>query len=164
MEILKDFGINPVLLLAQIVNFLILLFILNKVLFKPLLKVLDERKNKIATSLKEAERISEELAKAEKTSKEIVEKAETKADLIVLEAEEAAANLRADGHAKAKEEAEKILKKTQETLELEKEKMRASLRRELMEVVVMATEKIMGKNLSDKEKEEITKKNLMELS
>lgn len=164
MQILTDFGINPILLLAQIVNFLILLFILQRILFKPLMKVLDLRKEKIATSLKEAEQIKEELAKAEQTSREIIEKASLKADQLVIEAKEAAQKLREEGSAAAKAEAEKIFKKGQDNIDLEKEKMRASLRSELMEVVVLATEKIMGKSLSTQEKEELTHKSLKELS
>jgi F-type H+-transporting ATPase subunit b len=164
VEIISDFGINPILLLAQIVNFLILLFILNRILFKPLLKVLDERKQKIAQSLKEAEQISAELAQAEKKSREIISSANLKAEELVSTAKEAASQIRLEAQNQAKEEAEKILKKSKETVELEREKMRSSLRRELMEVVVLATEKILGKSLSKEEKEVITKNSLKELS
>lgn len=164
MEILKDFGINPYLLLAQIVNFLILLFILNKVMFQPLMKVLEQRRQKIAQSLKEAEQISVELQSAEKKAQELVTKANRRADEIVAEAKAAAANLKTEATLQSKTEAEKILQKGRDALELEKEKMRASLRNELMDVVVMATEKILGSKLTREEKEELTKKSLKELS
>jgi len=52
MEILKEFGIQPTLLLAQIVNFLIILFVLKKFFYKPIIKVLDARKKRIEVSLK----------------------------------------------------------------------------------------------------------------
>lgn len=163
MEIINDFGINFYSLIAQIVNFLLLLFILNKILFKPLLKVLDERKRKIAVSLEEAEQISKELANAEKTSKELIEKANLKSDQLILEAREASERIHATAVSKAKLEAEKIFQKNQENLTLEKEKMRASLRAELMDVVVIATQKILGKNLSVEEKRLITKSSLKEI-
>ena len=57
MDILNQFGISPVLLTAQVVNFLVLLFILKKLLYGPLLKVLAERRKKIEDSLKNAEEI-----------------------------------------------------------------------------------------------------------
>ena len=60
MDILENFGVEPVLLLAQIVNFAILLFILKRFLYKPILKVLEERKNKIETSMKQSEQIQKE--------------------------------------------------------------------------------------------------------
>lgn len=164
MEIIKDFGINPILLLAQIVNFLILVFILNKIMFKPLLKVLDERRQKIAQSLKDAEQISQELIQAEKKGKDLIKEASSRADQIVNEAKETATQIRAEAQTAAKNEADKIFQKTQEALVLEKEKMRAGVRSELMEVVVLATEKIMGKSLSPQEKQAITKDSLKELS
>src|SRR3989338_593740 len=54
MDFLSDFGVQPILLAAQAVNFLVLLFILNKFLYKPVLKTLDQRKQKVSQSLKAA--------------------------------------------------------------------------------------------------------------
>ncbi|MBI2593944.1 F0F1 ATP synthase subunit B, partial [Candidatus Daviesbacteria bacterium] len=72
-KILSDFGVQPVLLLAQIVNFLVLLWILNKLLYKPVLKVLEERKAKIEKGLKNAEEIEKRLAQtAEEEEKAIL--------------------------------------------------------------------------------------------
>lgn len=164
MEILKDFGINPILLIAQIVNFLILLFILNRILFKPLMKVLEERKQKIATSLKEAEQIAIELQEAEVKSQEIVEVGNKKADQLIIAAKDIAEKIKEEAIKQAKSEVDKIFKKGQENLGLEKEKMRASLREELQVVVVMAVEKVIGKTLSTEEKESITKTSVQEIN
>ena len=69
MEILKNFGIQPTLLLAQIVNFTIILFVLKKFFYKPITKVLEERKRRIEESLKNADEIEAKLQKtAEKTA------------------------------------------------------------------------------------------------
>ena len=57
MDILSQFGVKPILLAAQVVNFLILLFILKKFLYGPILKVLSERRKKIEDSLKNVEEI-----------------------------------------------------------------------------------------------------------
>ena len=56
MEFLKDFGVNPILLLAQIVNFTVLLILLKKFFYKPILKVLEERKHKIETSVTQTQK------------------------------------------------------------------------------------------------------------
>ena len=61
MDILNQFGVQPILLAAQVVNFLILLFILKKFLYGPILKVLDSRKKTIEQSLKNAEEIERRL-------------------------------------------------------------------------------------------------------
>ena len=164
MEIINDFGINPVLLTAQIVNFLILFVILRKILFKPLLKTLEERKQRITQSLKEAEQVSAELAEAEKTSKQIVQRANQQADQLVQDAKKIASDIRSQALLEAKAETELVFAKNKQALELEKEKMRSSLRHDLMEVVVMVTEKMLNKSLSAQEKAEITKKSLKELN
>lgn len=164
MEILKDFGVDPILLIAQIVNFLILLFILNRILFKPLLKVLEERKQTIAKSLQEAEQISKELARATQKSQGLIEGASTQADKIVEEAKKAAEKIKEEQIQATKVEAENIFRKNRDNIELEKEKMRASLRSELQEVLVLAVEKVVGKTLSKEERETITKSSVKEIN
>ena len=72
MEFLKEFGIQPTLLIAQIVNFLIILFILKKFFYKPIIKLLDDRKKKIEESLKNAELIEERLKQTEEKSAQII--------------------------------------------------------------------------------------------
>jgi F-type H+-transporting ATPase subunit b len=65
MDILHEFGVQPILLLAQIVNFAILFFLLRKFLYGPLLKILEQRRNTIKESLKNAEKIEKQLALTE---------------------------------------------------------------------------------------------------
>ena len=61
MELLSNLGINGKLLLAQIVNFFILLYILKRFAYKPILKVLDDRKEKIEKGLRDAENAKDKL-------------------------------------------------------------------------------------------------------
>ncbi len=75
MDILNEFGIKPILLAAQVVNFLILLYILKRFLYKPILKVLNERKNKIADSLKNAEEIERKLVEISEEEQKRIAKA-----------------------------------------------------------------------------------------
>ena len=71
MEILENFGVNPVLLAAQIVNFIIVLFILKKFLYKPILDLLKKRQFTIKEGLKQAEATAKEAAaKAAEVNKE----------------------------------------------------------------------------------------------
>jgi len=74
MEIFNQFGINPLLLLAQVVNFAVLLFILKRFLYKPILKVLEERKKRIEESLKNAEEIEKRLVETAELEEEILAK------------------------------------------------------------------------------------------
>lgn len=164
MEVLNDFGINWFLLSAQVVNFLILVFILNKVLFKPLLKALEDRKQKIATSLHEADQIKAELTSAQKKGDALIREANQKADVILQEAKEAAAALKQVTTAEAREEAEKIMTRNQQVIQSEAEKMRTGLTGELMGLVVITAEKVLGRSLSDQEKEAMAKASLKELN
>ena len=94
MEILNQFGVQPILLAAQVVNFFILLFLLKKFLYGPILKVLNERKKRIEDSLKNAEeiekrlqetneKIDQMLAKASKEGQEVIDEATAQANLII---------------------------------------------------------------------------------
>src|SRR3989344_8122556 len=86
MEILENFGIQPTLLFSQIVNFTIILFLLKKFLYKPILKVLDDRHKKIEESLKNAALIEENLKKTEDQSKKIVADAQAQAQTLITNA------------------------------------------------------------------------------
>ncbi len=111
MEILKQFGINPILLAAQVVNFLILLFILQRFLYKPLLKVLAERKKKIAESLKNAEEIEKRLLETEEEKEKILAKASTEAQKLLDDARKELEILRDEMKQSAQQQAEQIIKK-----------------------------------------------------
>src|SRR4030067_222054 len=73
MEVLEDFGVEPILLLAQVVNFVILLYILKRFLYKPILKVLEERKKRIETSVKQSEDIQKRFDEMSKKQTEILD-------------------------------------------------------------------------------------------
>src|SRR3989304_5856480 len=86
MEFLKEFGIQPTLLIAQIVNFLIILFLLKKFFYKPIIKLLDDRKKKIEESLKNAEEIEERLKQTEEKSAQIIEEERRNSRNLIAEA------------------------------------------------------------------------------
>src|SRR3989344_2738333 len=90
MDILTNFGIQPQLLLAQIVNFLIILFLLKKFFFGPIVKVLEDRKKRIEQSLQNADQISEKLQKTEESSKKILDETRESAKTIIAQAKQEA--------------------------------------------------------------------------
>ncbi len=126
MQALLDaFGINGSLLLAQAVNFGILLIALSYFLYKPILNMLDARQKKVAQGVQDAELAAEKLASADSVAAALVSTAETEADGIVAgaretagsektrilkEAETRAAAVAADADARAKETAAKVLR------------------------------------------------------
>ena len=164
MDFLKDFGVDPRLLAAQIVNFLILLFILKKLLFKPLLKVLEERKQKIAQSLKQAEEIESRLQKIEDDRSKTLEKATSEAQKIVNEATVSAGQIITEAHIKATKDIELMIIKGREAVNIDREKMQQNLREELADLVVKSLEKITGKMLNKKDQKDLVERSVKNLN
>jgi F-type H+-transporting ATPase subunit b len=148
MEIIKEFGINPILLLAQIVNFAILLFLLNKFLYKPILKVLDDRKVKVSTSIKNAEEIEKRLEQIQKEQENILEKARLEAASIVIEAKSEAKELTEQNLAETKSTMNELLEKNKERMLLEKEKLMKDAKKELADIVFIATKAVAKKEVT----------------
>jgi F-type H+-transporting ATPase subunit b len=162
-KILSEFGVNPLLLAAQVVNFLVLLFILKRFLYKPLLKVLEERKEKIAESLKQAEEIQETLTKTEEEKEKKLAAATLEARGLIEEATKNANQIIAQAHTKASKDIEEILKKGQEQIKQERLQMQQELRGELADIVVVAMEKVTGKVLKEKDQKELIAKTVKEI-
>lgn len=163
MNFLTDFGVKPVLLIAQIVNFLILLYILKRFLYKPILKMLDERKEKISVGLKNAEEIEKKLNQIVAEREEQLKKASKEGEEIIKEATASANQIITEAHEKAGSDIEVIIEKAHQSIDLEKEKMRQEIRSELANLVVAGLEKVTGKILDKKDQEEMVKKTIKEL-
>src|SRR5690348_3422277 len=125
MEILKTFGIEPTLLIAQIVNFLIILFLLQKFAFKPILKMLNERKKTIAEGVKSAENARLALEEAIEKEKKLLKTAQQEAQVILADARKQSDEFIAGSREEAKKQVEQMLKEAkdkinQDSRELEK--------------------------------------------
>lgn len=89
-ELISQLGIDPKLLLAQGVNFIILLAVLTKLIYKPLLKVVEERRKKIELGIKGGEKAEQIIKQAEQEKTGIIKEADTRAVAIISEAEKTA--------------------------------------------------------------------------
>lgn len=157
MDILNQFGVKPILLFAQIVNFILLLYILKRLLYKPLLKVLEERKSKIAESLKNAEQIELKLAEIEKSRDKKLEAAAKESKKMIDEAMASANQIIAESHEKALEQTKQMIAKSEEQMALERDKMHQEIRSEIADLVALGLQKVAGKVLTSKDKEELAK-------
>ncbi len=163
MDILNNFGVQPVLLVAQIVNFLVLLFLLKKFMYGPLVKVLQQRKQTIAESLKNAEEIEKRLEQTTLEQEKRLEKAAKEARQIVDDATSNADQIIAAAHEKARADTEKFMVQAQQSVTQEREKVYSDMRAELSHLVILGFEKIAGKALSEKDQKELVEKSLKEL-
>ena len=142
------FGLNLQLFLSQVISFVIVAFALRQFAYKPILKVLEERRQKIAEGQANAEKIKQELAAAEKRVSEIMAKANADGQRMIEEARESAGLVAERKEQEAIAAAEQILAKAHEASQLEHERTMAELKRQLGRLVVDTTSKVTGKVLS----------------
>ena len=147
MELLNNLGINGKLLIAQIINFLILLYVLYKFAYGPVLKMLDERTKKIEKGLKDAEDSHKKLAEISEKESTVLVEARKQAQEIIKKAEESASSQAQEIMNASKEQSQKMLETAQKQIEQEKTKILSEVRAEVAGLVMMATEKIIDEKL-----------------
>jgi F-type H+-transporting ATPase subunit b len=132
------FGVDVPKLLFQVINFLLLLYLLNRFLFKPVLKLLDEREARIKKGLEDAEAAAHdrELARAEREA--ALEEARKEAQAMVARANKIAEDSRAEILADAKAQADKATSRAREEITAEKEKAMAELRSTVADLALQA--------------------------
>ena len=159
---MESLGIDVKLLLAQVINFLVLFVILKKFLYKPILKVLDERKKKIEDSLANAEKINKELVKLEEEKAKILKVAQTEAVKLIAEEKKFAEEQKEKIIEEAKMKAVEEVAKGNVLAKQELEKAKKELREEVLKLTEVMTRKVLSRGLSDQEKHELIKKAIEE--
>lgn len=125
MEIIKNFGLNPSLFGAQIINFLIIFYLLKRFLYKPILDLLKNRQDMVKNGIKQADDARITLEKALETEKQILKKAQDTAQKTIDNAKEQATVISKQIEESARKQSEQILidakeQIDQQTLETEK--------------------------------------------
>lgn len=143
-------GVEPMLFVAQLVNFAIILFVMWKWVYVPLLKTLDERTAKIEKGLKDATDAGAAKAEAQKERDALIGTARQESKRIIEEASKAAEAERVDTVEKAKAEVACVVTQGKERLAAEQIALIASVRAEAATLVTLATEKILREKLDGK--------------
>jgi F-type H+-transporting ATPase subunit b len=163
-KITQDFGISWPFLLAQILNFSIVAFILWRFAFKPVLATLDERQKKIASGLQYADEMKAKLEAAQQESIASSKKAQAEATRIIEEARKAAKEFLDKQAHESSVQAGEILAKAQQVIELEKKKMLAEARTEIARLVVATAQKVLSEELTDADRSRYNEAAAKELS
>ncbi len=158
MEVLAKLGVDWKLLLAQVVNFLILLFVLRRFAYKPMLKFLDDRSKKIETGLRDAKRATEKLSEIEAKEREVLEEARKESVAMIARARESAEKTAEKIMIESREESERVLNETRKKIAVERESMRTDMKRELAGLVLLATEKVLNEKLKSTDDAELIRK------
>jgi F-type H+-transporting ATPase subunit b len=147
-EIAQMFGLNWPHLTAQMISFGIVCFVLYKFAYKPVLSVLEQRRQQIAQSLADTEKIKAELARIETQRKEAMAQANAQAVKLIEEARQAAARVQQQETQKAVAAAEQLIAKAHQAISQEHDRMLGELKHEVGRLVVKATTAVTGKILT----------------
>ncbi len=164
MEVLKEFGVQPILLLAQAVNFLVLFLLLRKFLFTPLIRVLDERRAKIQKAMIDARKAQDLLSAAEDKSMRVTKDAKDEAKLLVADATKNAQLLVSEAREKTQKDIAVMLTETGQKIEKQKEEMRREIKNEVVSLVTLTIEQIIGRVLTRPDHEKLIKDSIKRLS
>lgn len=164
MEILKNFGVQPVLLIAQIVNFLLILFILRRFFFGPITKVLEDRRQKIDESLKNAEEIEKKLTETEEKTAKILEDATNQAKNVIDGAKAHSQEIVANAQKEAAKTFEETVADAQNQIKSQKEEMKREIEGEIITLVAHVVKKLLGRSLKPEEKKLLTTKEIADLT
>jgi F-type H+-transporting ATPase subunit b len=139
------------LLVAFIVNFVILFGLLGLFLYKPVMKMLDERSKRIKESMERIEATKEEYAHAGEEVKRLISKAREDGQALVSQATQTGERLKEEARVGARKEAQAIVDRTRAELEEERDRIIDDLRREFVDISISAAEKVIKETL-DKER------------
>ena len=140
-------------------TFLILLWILGKFAWKPILSMLKERENSIQEALDSAERVKEEMKKLQAGNEKLLKEAQEEKNKILIEARQIKDSIVEEARSKANEEGTKIIESARKSIEIEKMAAITELKNQLATFSIEVAEKILEKELSkDKEQKELINK------
>ena len=150
MEALEALGINLPSLMWHTFNFLLLVALLTRFLYRPVTRMLDERSARIKESMERAEAIKEQLVRTSEETRRQLEEARMQGQAIVDQASQIAERMKAQARAEAQSEAEKIVARARAEIEHERRQAVVELRREMADLVVAAAGKVIGQSLDDR--------------
>ena len=163
-DLVKQFGLQWTKILAQVIIFALVYFVLNRYAFGPIIAMLEARRKRIADGEAKLEQIARDLASAVENSKAIIAKADADANRLIKEAGESAATLAEKKRQEAVSEAGAIVAKAREAATLEQEQLLSQLKREFGRMVVDATTRVTGKVLNNDDQDRINRETAAQVS
>ena len=162
-EILRTFGVNWPGFIAQAIAFALVLFILWKFAFGPIIAVLEERRRRIAEGMSNAEKIKLQLAESEVKYRQLLDDANAQAQKLVHEARASSDALAERRQQDAAAEAERIIARAREATQLEHDRVLSDVKRELSRLVIDTAAKVTGKILNDDDQRRLNEETVRQL-
>lgn len=159
----KALGIDLVSLVFQIVAFVILIWLLNRLLFRPIRRTLDARAQRIQESMEEAERIKHQALRADAEYQARIEEAQRRAQEIADQARERARQEREEMLEKARAEAQQFLEDARVQIEMERRDLARDARRQVAGLAVLAAGRLIGESLDDEKHRRLVEQHIAAL-
>lgn len=144
---LSAMGINPLMLAGQLINFLIVWWVLKKYVFVPLLKRLDERQSFIAESMKKAESIQVKEQEAMARQNHLISQAQKQAAQVLEEVQKQSEQVRQDLLKEAQSQSDRLLVQTRQKLDQEKKQMVEEAKKEVLSLSTLLASRILNKEI-----------------
>lgn len=158
---MDQFGLNVWQFVVQLVAFLVFIYLLWRFAVGPIVKVLDERQEKIKESMASAERMQQELKDTHARNEEVLLQARREAQDIVNQARQNGEQLVARARDEANTQAETYLTRAQETMRQETEQARQQLRNEVADIATLAAGRIIRKELDPQAQRHLIEETLL---
>jgi F-type H+-transporting ATPase subunit b len=163
-QLANTFGVDWPHLLSQVISFSIVCILLYRFAYKPILKMLEERRQQIAQGLANTEKIRVELAETEAQRQQVLLQADAQATRLIEEARAAAARVRQQETQKAIAAGEQILIKSREAAEQEHARMLVDLKREVGQLIVQTTATVTGRILTQEDQRRMAEETVKQLA
>jgi len=163
-QIARTFGVDWPHLIAQMISFCIVCFLLYRFAYKPVLQMLEDRRQLIAQGLANAEKIKAELARTEVQRQEVMAQANVRATEFINEARAAADGLLKQETRKAIAAAEEIVVKAQQAAAQDHARMLTELKQEVGRLVVQTTTAVIGKILTPEDQRRLAEETAKQLT
>lgn len=155
---LQSIGFDWQVALAHLVNFLLVVWLLNHFVFGPLQKTISKRRDKIESGIAEAKKAKEKRREIEQEREAILNAAREKRQEIVTEAREQADEIITNTKEEARREAEQIKQQAREDMQKQREKMREDLRDAVGKLAVQSAEQILRREVNKADHDELVSK------
>jgi F-type H+-transporting ATPase subunit b len=163
MKLIEQFGVDPILIAAQIINFLVILYILKRFLYKPLFKVFKERQDLIKASIEKAEASTKALAQAQAKEKAVIKEAQTTATQILKDAKEQSVEMINNAEEATKKQTDKMITEAKEQIAQEAKKAEVQLDKHVAELSVILLKKSLENVFTEEEQSKIVKRAIEKL-
>jgi len=163
-NVAQQFGVYWPNLIAQVILFAIVYYVLKKFAFQAVISMLEERRRRIEEGQLNAEKIKKQLAEAQAKYEEILAKANAESQRLLDEVRASGDRLADQKRQEAIAAAEQIALKAQEAIELERDKVMAEMKRELGRLVVDTTARVTGKVLSPEDQQRINEESARQIA